>query len=218
MSVVSKRSVHPHSFPQPPKLQVRVYLHLMESGHFPSLANVRQTKRSSEHLRETKFSLHQILAFCSQGEKLRSKRDACKIALGTETHGHPHRSTIERNLVRLDIAWNNLSRQIWKHTSTRDGSALYLAYDSSPQGGTELFNTLCRIVHGPENSAKFFKGTVRVRLLPVVTLGHSKFTIQDKLSALMHQIWLAFGSGHSRCEGPRAARSGHALRISERSL
>ncbi len=181
------------------QLLVRVYLHLLRSGLMPGLADCK-VRRIRSLFRPSgpygnKFTLNQMLRWCGGAEKLRSKRHIadCNTCPDIPEETTPHRSTVERNLVRLDVAWNNVNRAMWKNRDQSGLNCLNIAYDSSPQGGVELLNTLCRIVTCPEHGEIKFMGNVRIRLLPVVTLGHNKFMASDKFSALMHQLWLSFG-------------------------
>ena len=63
----------------------------------------------------------------------------------------------------------------------------YLAFDASPQNGVEIFATVERFLTVQPGS---FAPLVEERSLPLVTLGHGRASLLDKLQAHVHQVWL----------------------------
>ena len=75
---------------------------------------------------------------------------------------------------------------------TRDTAYFrYLAYDASPQRGIELFATVERVVTVDACGNTVL---VRERRLPLVTLGHGRASLSDKIQAHVYQTWLEYGS------------------------
>ena len=100
----------------------------------------------------------------------------------------PSRQTLQRARVRLDVAAMLCHRSLWQRECRR--VFRYVAYDASPQHGVEVFATVERVLTLPANAAA---PSVHERRLPLVTLGHGRFTLADKLQAHVHQTWLDYG-------------------------
>jgi hypothetical protein len=71
----------------------------------------------------------------------------------------------------------------------------YLAFDASPQNGVEIFATVERLLTVQPGS---FAPSVEERSLPLVTLGHGRASLLEKLQAHVHQVWLDYGSSLRR--------------------
>jgi hypothetical protein len=112
---------------------------------------------------------------------------------------HPVGVTLDRNVVRLDVACMLLSRSAY---TTRGPYFRYVTYDASRVHGIEVFNTLEDYV---EQSAVFGKTleeidqrAIKTRMLPCVTLASGCVATPDKVMSYQHQTWLMYGctAGH----------------------
>ena len=101
----------------------------------------------------------------------------------------PHRTTLQRALVRLDCVSMLACREQWQALHTTPVS-LYLSSDSSPQNGVDIFNAWLKM--GDLAAMRF-----TARRLPLVTLGMHKGGAADKLQCLLHQLWLEFGPDYA---------------------
>ena len=119
----------------------------------------------------------------------------------------PHRSTITRCVVRMDLATMDMRRRWWMDAPP---CSLTLAYDASPQHGVEMFNTFimcvgylepslerareCFDADAPFADPSVWDGLpVRQRILPCQVLGCGRMSVPDKLAALLNQVYLEFG-------------------------
>ena len=102
----------------------------------------------------------------------------------------PSRPVLQRARVRFDVATMLWRRSHWSRESQRTVKFRYLSYDASPQGGVEVFATVERIVTLSGSGAT---PEVEERRLPLVTLGHGRVALADKLHAHVHQTWLEYG-------------------------
>ena len=100
-----------------------------------------------------------------------------------------HFTTINRNRVRFDIVAMLAHRRRFSGIP-EGGINIYLAYDASPQGGVEIFNTFCRMEHVDKSGSAF---AIELRRFPLTTLGVGKASVADKTQALLHQIFLECG-------------------------
>ena len=110
----------------------------------------------------------------------------------------PSKDTLLRMVIRLDIA-TMLRHRAW-YSSCRTAFR-YVAYDASPQHGTELFGTVERIVLASDIMEQLEKDlpevTVLQRKLPVCQLGQCRLGAAEKATTLLHQTWLEYGAKHS---------------------
>ena len=105
----------------------------------------------------------------------------------------PHSSTLGRLAIRVDIA-AMLQHRYW-YASSRPAYR-YLAFDASPQHGTELFGTVERIVLESDLKAHYHGATqldVYARKLPICQLGQCRLGAAEKAQTLLHQIYLEYG-------------------------
>jgi hypothetical protein len=100
----------------------------------------------------------------------------------------PSRTTLHRARVRLDVAAMLFHR--WQFAQDKRQLFRYIAYDASPQRGVEIFVVVERIIHVDACGAN---AAVRNRRLPLVTLGHGRCSLLDKVQAHIHQTWLDYG-------------------------
>ena len=117
-----------------------------------------------------------------------SEHAGSAVVVGSATL--PSRATLQRGRVRFDVAAMLWRRFQW--ACERRVVFRYLAYDASPQGGVEVFATVERVVTLPALGAPV---EVHERRLPLVTLGHGRTTLSDKVQAHIHQTWLEYGPG-----------------------
>jgi len=108
----------------------------------------------------------------------------------------PVGKTLRRSRVRLDIA-SSLWQREWYG---RNGPTFrYVACDASPQcqQSYEVFVSVERIVRRADvagHSKDTFGGeNMFSRLMPLVTLGHGRTALEDKVSAHIHQTSLEYG-------------------------
>ncbi len=94
----------------------------------------------------------------------------------------PSRATLHRGRVRLDVAAMLWRR--WQWGRERRTVFRYVAHDASPQGGVEVFATVERVLTLRSLGAS---PEVHKHRLPLVTLGHGRTTLSDKLHAHVHQ-------------------------------
>ena len=115
----------------------------------------------------------------------------------------PSRATLTRGRVRLDVAamlcrrwhWAREARQVFR----------YLAYDASPQKGVEIFATVERVLTVLSNDRFSATSAVDERRLPLVTLGHGRTSLEDKVQAHIHQVWLEYGPGQDTLQRANSA-------------
>ena len=103
----------------------------------------------------------------------------------------PSRATLQRARVRLEVGARLCHRWLW--TRERRPSIRYLAYDASPQRGVEIFATVERVLTVLSNDGRGPVSAVHERRLPLVTLGHRRTTLEDKVQAHVRQTWLEYG-------------------------
>ena len=96
--------------------------------------------------------------------------------------------TLHRARVRLDVAAMLFHR--WQFAQDKRQLLRYIAYDASPQRGVEIFVAVERIIYVDAFGAN---AAVRDRRLPLVTLGHGRCSLPDKVQAHIHQTWLDYG-------------------------
>ena len=112
----------------------------------------------------------------------------CQIHALADNASLPIRTKLHRARVPLDVTAMLLNR--WEFARETRQIFRYIAYDASPQRGVELFATVERVLTVDEcgNTA-----LVRERRLPLVTLGHGRASLCDKIQAHVHQTWLEYG-------------------------
>ena len=107
----------------------------------------------------------------------------------------PSRQTLQRARVCLDVGAMLYRR--WLRARETRPVYRYIAYDASPQQGVEIFATVERVVTvlGSDmiGAALAVSIIVDERRLPLVTLGHGRFALADKLHAHVRQSWLKYG-------------------------
>ena len=100
----------------------------------------------------------------------------------------PSRQTLQRARARLDVSAILFNH--WHFAQEKRLSFRYIAYDASPQEGTELFASVERLIFVQADGEATL---VQERRLPLVTLGHGRYSLPDKLQAHVHQTWLELG-------------------------
>ena len=121
-----------------------------------------------------------------------------RVARNTVAMGQvPHKGTLRRNTVRLDMA-AMLARRMWYQAN--GPTYRYLSYDASPQRGVEFFATVERVVRRKDlevaaSAASDNMPVVETRVLPLVVLGSGRMGLAEKTQAHIHQVWLEYGPG-----------------------
>ena len=100
----------------------------------------------------------------------------------------PSRQTLQRARPRLDVSAMLVNR--WHFAQDTRFFFRYIAYDASPQKGTELFASVERLIFV---DGEWRHPVVQERRLPLVTLGHGRFSLPDTLQAHVHPTWLDYG-------------------------
>ena len=105
----------------------------------------------------------------------------------------PHFTTLARLAMKVDAA------AMLQHRSWYAGSRpayRYLAFDASPQHGTELFGTVERIILERDLKAHYHGApqlAVYARTLPICQLGQCRLGAAEKAQTLIHQTYLEYG-------------------------
>ena len=97
-------------------------------------------------------------------------------------HRLPSRQTLHRARVRLDVVAMLFHR--WQFAQEKRQLFRYIAYDASPQRDVEIFVAVERIIYAVVGGAN---AAVRDRRLPLVTLGHGRCSLVDKVQAHIHR-------------------------------
>jgi len=109
---------------------------------------------------------------------------------------------LRRARVRLDLAASLWHREWYAQSG---GTYRYVACDASPQArqSLEIFVAVERVIvrsalNGGERHA--LGEAFATRLFPLVTLGHGRTSLEDKVAAHLHQLTLDYGPSIARVE------------------
>ena len=104
--------------------------------------------------------------------------------------------------IRFDIGAMLRHRCWYSHSRP---AFRYLAYDASPQAGTELFGTVERIVLLKDIVEQLicdslYPSSVTQRKLPICQLGTCRLGRAEKAATLIHQTWLEYGPSQAEVQ------------------
>ena len=141
--------------------------------------NISSRLRSQRDVQSTFHAVATKLDMEGHGEVAEILRDA--------KHQGPSRVSLQRYRVRLDMVamlWHRL-----QHGKSSPRPFRYVTFDASPQAGIEYFAASERLV----SFTSELHASVVIRRLPLVQLGHGRFSTSDKVQAHVHQTWLDYG-------------------------
>ena len=129
------------------------------------------------------------------GDFLFPDRWEAELQAESQVENVPHRSCLYRANIHLDIA-AMLQHRSWLSKSRP--AFRYLAYDASPQHGSELFGTVERVILAKDvlehlRADETHELKVHQRKLPVCQLGVCRLGAAEKGATLLHQTWLEYG-------------------------
>lgn len=121
-----------------------------------------------------------------------------RVGLDSGSFGqrHPGGALLRRSRIRIDIAAMLWNREVYVHTGPM---YRYIACDASPQVSQsfEVFVTVERVIRRHDVAGQSFDtvpaGSLSTRVLPLVTLGHGRCALEDKVAAHLHQTFLDYG-------------------------
>jgi hypothetical protein len=144
---------------------------------------------SSKHLEQTSDAMVDYLCpNAGEASELRAK-------LLSSDFQHPHADTLDRALVRMDVAGMKIHRDLYGETGP---FFRYINYDASKKHGIEIFCTTEDYVPQAAVLNKSVEevdcSLIKTRVMAVTTLAQGCAGIIDKGMNYQHQTWCDYGS------------------------